>query len=595
MINKITSTDDISEYLKSLNTNVSDIKKHLTNNTTWFNFYPDITPNWWVYREQARVLNQVYKVTDTLKKLNNYFPVFAHISLDDPKLVAFTPDVNCGESDKQVRISIGKLLSKYLPVLSQKAIQDAITDHESELNPEILWASGEELTDIYKNQMGGIGACMSKNHWVVHPTVAYHTDEIKLAYLKKGSNIVARTLVYEPKDKSKKVFIRMYPSGHALEKHLKDLGYTPGDFIGAKLNTVNLANNKYAMPYLDGNNDLGRAYYSSIALIDNQITVLNPAQIKAINSLYPSNSYYTSSHTADGTVTLKNVVSKLFIQKCAISNKTYSLLTAENTVAVFCNNKEGLALSSELPSTWLSGKALNGNSLYSHPTNIFNVDGQLRVSSVKELTDQGYKQLDKELYPNLSEHWFNSPRITTSGKNIKPSDAFFVYHYDGKNNVTHVYHPLEIKVRQFYKLACGNYCTKDSKHLVTTSGKKVLPNVNTFYTCIDNTYSIRRPKYSVVKYEQVFYSNDSDQLNSWILENEHEIYKKYLIKATLWPAETMARELLPYRNNRYDIIQNVRRKTHLETLSDIANEYVIGSVQRRVIQHFIAEMQAIEY
>jgi hypothetical protein len=595
VINKITSTDDISEYLKSLNIDVCDIKNHLTHNTNWFNFYPDIKPNWWVYREQARILRQVYKVTDILKKLNNYFPVFAHISLDDPKMVAFTPDVNCGESDKQVRISIGKLLSKYLPVLSQKAIQDAITDHESELNPEILWASGEELTDIYENQMGGIGACMSKNHWTVHPTVAYHTDEIKLAYLKRGSNIVARTLVYEPKDKSKKVFIRMYPYGHALEKHLKDLGYEPGDFIGAKLNTVNLIDNKYAMPYLDGNNASGRADYSSIALIDNQITVLNQAQIKAINGLYPSNSYYTSSQTAEGTVTLKNVASKLFIQKCAISNKTYSLLTAKNTVAVFCNNKEGLALSSELPSTWLSGKALNSRILYAHPTNIFNVAGQLRISSVEELTDRGYKQLDKELYPNLSEHWFNTSCITTSGKNIKNSDAFFVYHYDGKKSVTHIYHSSEIKVKQFYKLACGNYCTKNSKYLVTTSGKKVLPNVNSFYTCIDNTYSIRRPKHSVVKYEQTFYNNDRDQLYSWIIENEYEIYKKYLIKATLWPTEKMARELLPYTNNRYGILQNVRRQTHLKTLSDIANEYAIESVQRRAIQHFIAEMQSIEY
>ena len=59
--------------------------------------------------------------------------------------------------------------------------------------------------------------------------------------------------------------------------------------------------------------------------------------------------------------------------------------------------------------------------------------------------------------------------------------------------------------------------------------------------------------------------------------------------------EKMARELLPYTNNRYGIIQNVRRQTHLKTLSDIANEHAIGSVQRRTIQHFIAEMQAIEY
>ena len=135
MINKITSTDDIAKYLESLNTDIASVKRELSSNSHWFNFSTDMLPNWWVYREQARILRRVYKVTDTLKKLNSYFPIFAHISLDDPKMVAFTPDVNCGESDKQVRISIGKLLSKYLPVLSQKTVMHTIgIDHKISLS-----------------------------------------------------------------------------------------------------------------------------------------------------------------------------------------------------------------------------------------------------------------------------------------------------------------------------------------------------------------------------------------------------------------------------------------------------------------------------
>lgn len=597
---KITSEAAYLDYIKKLGT-FDDWLIRSLNNLNWMykNSGGSYVVTWWAKREQARLSCGVYQVSEVLNRLNKQFPIFAHISLDDPKLVAFTPDAQCGENDKQIRITIGKLISKYLPIISQKCLQEMIIDHESETNPEILWASGQELTDIYKN-MGSIGACMSKTSWTVHPTVAYHTDEIKLAYIKKGNTIVARTLVYEPKDSSKKVFIRMYPRAHALEKHLNKLGYVVGTFAGAKLNTVKIKNGQYALPYLDGNNTTASSEYSTTALIDGQITVLNSSLLETIKLTYPSKSHKKIvSYTANGCAEFEDIDSKDFNQTCIISGKEYTTLDLTiKTERVFVNGKYGNALTSEIPANWVYAGELGSRvTVMTDPSNVVFIDNDAyAITDTQTLISHGYIQLDQTLYPNTLNQWSLRFIKTSDDKVIKQYDAVYINHYDGKTVTSNTIHKSEFKSRNYFKLADGNYCTKDSKYLVTTSGKKVIPGLNDFYTLIDGTYTIRRPKYADIFYEERYYANSYTELRDFFSKNKEDLYKKYMNNVLKTRSlESAARILLDH--NYYTSIEVARSKDLSVTkiLQAIVSTRQIDHVERKVANEYLAELTAVEY
>ena len=597
---KITSEEAYLAYIKTLGTYDDWLLRGL-NNFSWVykKSADSYVVTWWAKREFARMSCEVYQVSEVLNRLNKQFPIFAHISLDDPKLVAFTPDAQCGENDKQVRLTIGKLISKYLPIISQKCLQEMILDHESETNPEILWASGQELTDIYKN-MGSIGACMSKTSWAVHPTVAYHTDEIKLAYLKKGDTIVARTLVYEPKDGSKKVFIRMYPRAHALEKHLNKLGYVVGNFSGAKLNTVKIKYDQYALPYLDGNNTTASSEYSSTALIDGQITVLNSSLLETIRLTYPGKSHKKIvSYTANGYAEFENIDSKDFNQTCIVSGKKYTTLDLTiKTQRVFVNGEYGNALESEVPSNWINARELRSRiTVMTDPSNVVFIDGEaFAISDTQTLISNGYKQLDQSLYPNTLNQWSCRFIKTSDDRNIKQSDAVYINHYDGNTVTSKTIHVSEFKSKNYLKLADGNYCTKDSKYLVTTSKKKVIPGLNTFYTLIDGTHTIRRPKCSDIFYEERYYSNSYSELLDFFSKNKEELYKKYTNNVLKTRSlESAARILLDH--DYYTSINVARSKDISVTkiLQAIVSTHQIDHVERKVANEYLAELTAVEY
>lgn len=597
---KITSEEAYLAYIKTLGTYDDWLLRSL-NNFNWMykNSAGSYVITWWAKREYARLTQGVYQVSEVLNRLNKQFPIFSHISLDDPKLVAFTPDAQCGENDKQVRLTIGKLISKYLPIISQKCLQEMIIDHESETNPEILWASGQELTDIYKN-MGSIGACMSKTDWAVHPTVAYHTDEIKLAYLKKGDTIVARTLVYEPKDGSKKVFIRMYPRAHALEKHLNKLGYVVGDFSGAKLNTVKIKNDQYALPYLDGNNTTASSEYSNTALIDGQITVLNSSLLETIRLTYPGKSYKKIVYyTANGYAEFENIDPSDFNQTCIISGKKYTTLDLNiKTERVFVNGEYRNALTSEIPSNWIrAGELGSKRTVLTDPSNVVFIDSDpYTITDTQILISNGYKQLDQTLYPNTLNQWSLRYIKTSYDRNIEQHDAIYINHYDGNTVTSKTIHTSEFKAKNYFKLADGNYCTKDSKYLVTTSNKKVIPGLNTFYTLIDGTHTIRRPKYSDIFYDERYYSNSYSELHDFYSKNKEELYKKYMNSVLKTRSlESAARILLGHDYYTSDNVARSKDISVTKILQAIVSTHQIDHVERKVANEYFAELTAIEY
>ena len=65
---------------------------------------------WWACRESARLRKGLYATTSVLTWLNDVFPVYAHISKNDNTKVAYTPTPDDGKADRQITISLGRLM-----------------------------------------------------------------------------------------------------------------------------------------------------------------------------------------------------------------------------------------------------------------------------------------------------------------------------------------------------------------------------------------------------------------------------------------------------------------------------------------------------
>jgi hypothetical protein len=77
------------------------------------------------------------------------------------------------------------------------------------------------------------------------------------------------------------------------------------------------------------------------------------------------------------------------------------------------------------------------------------------------------------------------------------------------------FHNHEKEAKQYIKTHDDVYITKDTPYFVTTSKKKVVEGIHTFYTDIDGIVTIRRPKHSFRFLRQSYYSSDPLRLNKF--------------------------------------------------------------------------------
>lgn len=299
--------------------------------------HPNMPAAWWAVRQQARILNGVYEMTEALEKLNAHLPVFAHVSIEDKTMVAFTPDRHSGEADRQVRTTFGRLASKFLPFATDKYIADLAADHVAELNNEIEFIRGDEIAQVYATEMGSIGACMSNKSFELQPTLVYDAPGIAMAVRRDNENrIIERAMVYE--DGDDKRWIRAYPSGCALVKRLNRAGFKKGNWMGVKFNTIirldysnhNLEGHKAVVaPYLDADGGHAAMYGSTVALLDGQLTAVTREQLAALNTRFGNaqSEGYTAVPSTNGYVTLFPVSSEDFTITDELTGEEINLLT----------------------------------------------------------------------------------------------------------------------------------------------------------------------------------------------------------------------------------------------------------------------------
>lgn len=229
--------------------------------------YGVATENFWMVRELMRRDLGVYppvKIFGEEDNLCNWLPYnnfFIHEDPDDNTLIRYTLNEEQGIADRQVSTRLGRFLqAHFADIISAENIKNLATQHRVKGVPFTLhWANDAlEIERVYMEC--ATGSCMSKTRdfWnletdggeTVHPTHVYDSPDIGLAYVKDLSGrVVARALINKLTNK----FVRIYGHIEAMLHLLREHGITEqGNLHGTRLRRIPLANNRVAVPYLDG-------------------------------------------------------------------------------------------------------------------------------------------------------------------------------------------------------------------------------------------------------------------------------------------------------------------------------------------------------
>lgn len=301
------------------------------------------TEQWWLLRETSRMALGVYpQPSDVLQALvtHCYLTGYCiHPSKDDPAMLAYTPSMEDGKRDKQVRISFGKLMRKLLILATDEHIQKLEAMHRSEMDPTFLVArTPEEIMRVY-TCMDGDSGCMRHmpSHWNLpdnmHPSMVYSYPGLAVAYTQMDGVIKSRCVIYDnPDDPSDKRWVRVYGDG-ALTRKLTLAGYRNDNLGGARLRLLTTGNTEYPhlVPYLDGPAGAQSIDAGSYGYIIEGEDCIRLTDAKAASRLQALG-YGSARFKSQGAKHKVPVIpANKLIAKCAISGAEFNILEHDAT------------------------------------------------------------------------------------------------------------------------------------------------------------------------------------------------------------------------------------------------------------------------
>lgn len=486
---------------------------------------------WWGHREYLRISSERYAMSTALTNLNATLPIFSHVSVLDPKRVAYTPDKVSGEADRQVVTTLGKLLTKFYPALADEVIQKIVAEHEGEISDEVEFIEYEGIAEAYQD-LGSTGACMSKKpeeYGGLNPILAICKPGVRLAVMRTpDGKISARSLVYEASLTDLRL-IRAY-GNQALLGRLTRRGYTPGTWEGFQFIKIphpekqqrydrdcsGSANAKvFSFPYLDGMNTVGTSEHSMVALLDGVLTSVSRKMSDSLRKINLQAAVCATS-TGGGIALVNTDMSALKVVDYITGAMINSL---DDDFTEFYVDQMRRVTKEPLPrEAYVKATCRVAGSRVSRlmpVTETFADSGtRYEIASAESL---GFRQLDALLYPNADYVSEYSVYLTTSGKVIRRSDSV---RYITKNEHFSSYiHKSELNFKgkeKDFRLKDGVYAKFDVPTFITPSGRKVVPGVhdvkklyNGMYdfnrniihvTILNKTYCI--PKDGTVKYNE---------------------------------------------------------------------------------------------
>lgn len=204
----------------------------------------------WRLREQLRMHDGTYKPVPWVTELTAIPDHYAHISLTNPDLLAFTETEAKGERDIQTQIKPGRYLARFYPELAPHKVRDLTATIARVVDLKFA-VTAEEIIAVYIN---GPGSCMSheagqfEGH--CHPVAVYGNSDLQLAYIESDDEPTARALVWP----EKKRHGRIYGDEALLAQQLARAGYVKGSLYGARIRRIVNKNDDTTliMPYIDG-------------------------------------------------------------------------------------------------------------------------------------------------------------------------------------------------------------------------------------------------------------------------------------------------------------------------------------------------------
>lgn len=375
--------------------------------------YLHSAPMLWNYREAARMQFGIYPAaTEILDKINTTFPwIHAHVSLEDPTLVAYTPDRNMGEQDRQLKISLGKLLFKLWPYLSDNVVADMVAAHNAELTEDFETLEGQAIVDFYKTERNSIPdavrgcMCYPSDYWYkgVHPAEVYDAPQIKMAVLRdKYGRISARSLIVEVE--GEKRYIRTYGDRTKLTKMLHRKGYVKGGWVGVVFNHSKGTFDEEGrlcinIPYLDSMDGHATAKYSSVAFLDGKLQGIS---LEVANALgyYKMSVGHNSSHRTVHMTFVPSLSSDLEAV-CPLTGTKYSNLDATIRLVKYIKDGERM----DVPYKFLPEGVieLKGGVYTNDP--VFEYAGYSYLDTELERSRIGQVKLCPITYPDEANTW----------------------------------------------------------------------------------------------------------------------------------------------------------------------------------------------
>ena len=442
---------------------------------------------WWARREAVR-MSKTYDTTSVIDQINQKFPVFAHVSTEDRTMVAYTVDAASGQQDRQSRLSIGKLIGKLMPLLSENMIRGMVETHNAEACCTVSFLDSTEIPARYRKWIGtGIGACMSKNfNHTNDPACAYvGVKGLQLAVITNSSgDDIARTLVYCPTEDDKR-YIRCYGSP-TLKKWLERNGYKSGNLSGAVLATVHTEPvpstkfdpDMYSVPYLDANGGMSAEVGSTVALLDGRMTVLTATQIKTLRNL----GFATHTGSSTGYLRTTNISVPDMNVTCALTGRTVNKLTFEGDLCHVWHNgeKKEALLSAAMQQEYTNLL----NQMYVKDEDTIRIGMRTYINDVEILKREGFIKLDATLYPE-EQDWkaSYSCSIDYDGRCIKSEDSVAYISFDDELSRVHKSSIPTEAIKLYGKNTA--YAHKDSSWTKAGRGLKVHPRIHditTLYT-----------------------------------------------------------------------------------------------------------------
>ena len=257
------------EYLPDIAPDAAD-----KNKANWRAYIDKHTSHehWWLYREAYRFINgnytpallvsQLYRISDTsinnelISRLRSLWWHFPHISLDEPSMVAYTPNPEYGVRDRQVRTKVGRYLQQfYSDLITPEQIRSMANgtkqldlEFASDIRAAYMRCARDGLTSCMTHSVSSYETCGD-----YHPVDVYQTGDFKVALLHDSFNneICARALVHE----SSRVFVRCYGrEANTLSDRLMEEGYSDQRSWddGTRLLLIRDDDNNVVVPYMDG-------------------------------------------------------------------------------------------------------------------------------------------------------------------------------------------------------------------------------------------------------------------------------------------------------------------------------------------------------